>query len=232
MEKLEDLFPGLRLEIRRRKGQKKLYVRIGREGEICVSAPSHLSLAKIQSFLLEKRDRILMLRAEVLARRPATPSFQEGELYALWGQRYPLLRMKTEGERARFEKRGEQLCLFASPDAPLETLQETLTIFYRREMENALETVIPRMEEQCGLRAKEYRIRLMKSRWGSCNLQKKRIWLSLSLVHYDPRCLDLVLAHELVHLLEAHHNARFYRLLRERYPQMDKVKALLGGPQA
>lgn len=49
----------------------------------------------------------------------------------------------------------------------------------------------------------------MKTKWGSCNPERRRILLNLELVKKPPECLEYIVVHELVHLLERHHNARF-----------------------
>lgn len=65
----------------------------------------------------------------------------------------------------------------------------------------------------------EVRIRKMKTRWGSCNTEARRIWLNLELVKKPPLCLEYVLVHELVHLLERHHNDRFCKLMDGLIPK-------------
>jgi predicted metal-dependent hydrolase len=49
----------------------------------------------------------------------------------------------------------------------------------------------------------------MSTRWGSCNVKAKRIWLSLELAKKSDDCLEYVVVHELVHLLEPGHGPRF-----------------------
>ncbi|WP_137819609.1 SprT-like domain-containing protein [Pseudomonas sp. 2FG] len=67
----------------------------------------------------------------------------------------------------------------------------------------------------------------MKTKWGSCHTQAKRIWLNLELAKKPPECLEFILVHELVHLLERHHNQRFVRLIDEHLPHWRESKARL-----
>ena len=67
----------------------------------------------------------------------------------------------------------------------------------------------------------------MKTRWGTCNIQKRRIWINLQLVHHPEICLDYILLHELLHLVEKYHNERFYGLMTKFMPEWRKVRALL-----
>lgn len=67
----------------------------------------------------------------------------------------------------------------------------------------------------------------MKTRWGSCNTQAKRIWLSVELAKKSPKCLEYVLVHELVHLFERNHNARFKAYMDAFLPDWRDRRALL-----
>ena len=67
----------------------------------------------------------------------------------------------------------------------------------------------------------------MKTKWGSCNIEAKRIWLNLELVKKPPECLEYILVHELVHLLERHHNERFRKYMDKFLPKWRENRALL-----
>ncbi len=67
----------------------------------------------------------------------------------------------------------------------------------------------------------------MKTRWGTCNVRARRIWVNLQLVHHPRICLDYLLLHELLHLVETHHNAHFYALMTRYMPAWKDVRALL-----
>ncbi len=58
----------------------------------------------------------------------------------------------------------------------------------------------------------------MKTRWGSCNIEARRVWLNLELAKKSPRCLEYILVHEMVHLLERHHTERFRALMDQYMP--------------
>lgn len=70
-------------------------------------------------------------------------------------------------------------------------------------------------------------IRKMKTRWGSCNISKKRICINLELVKRDKSCLEYVIVHELAHLLEKNHNKRFYSIVYKYYPNYIEVEKVL-----
>ena len=59
----------------------------------------------------------------------------------------------------------------------------------------------------------------MKTRWGACNVEDRRVWLNLQLAKKPVSCLEYVLLHEMVHFLERHHNERFKDLMDRLLPQ-------------
>ena len=67
----------------------------------------------------------------------------------------------------------------------------------------------------------------MKTKWGKCNLEKKVIWLNLQLVKKAPECLDYVITHELVHLLERKHNDIFMEYMDKFLPNWRIAKDIL-----
>jgi predicted metal-dependent hydrolase len=67
----------------------------------------------------------------------------------------------------------------------------------------------------------------MKTKWGSCNIKERRIWLNLELAKKPIECLEYVLVHELVHLLEKHHNERFQAYMDKYLPQWRQCREIL-----
>ena len=122
---------------------------------------------------------------------------------------------------------GNALYMETTPDAAIETRKKLLTEWYRKQMQQAVPAVLTRCESRMGLHAGEWHIRDMKTRWGTCNIRERRIWLSLHLAKYPPQCLECVITHELVHLLERGHNRRFYHFMDQFYPDWRTVKKIL-----
>lgn len=96
--------------------------------------------------------------------------------------------------------------------------QAALDELYRTEVLRALPDVVERMEARIGVHAARWSVRVMKTRWGSCTPKTGAIRINARLAAYPPECLEFVVAHELVHLLEPSHNARFHALLDEFCP--------------
>ncbi len=99
---------------------------------------------------------------------------------------------------------------------------------YREELAGRLPEVIARMEARVGAHASGWQLRVMTTRWGSCTPGTGRIRINVRLAAYPSTCLDYVVAHELTHLLEPSHNARFHELLARAYPNEREARAMLG----
>ncbi len=90
-----------------------------------------------------------------------------------------------------------------------------------------MDVYFDKWEPFLGVHTKERRVRAMKTRWGSCNIKDKRVWLSSYLGAYPEECLEYVIVHELCHLLERGHNARFYGLVESCLPDWKRRRRIL-----
>lgn len=107
-------------------------------------------------------------------------------------------------------------------------LQTRIDALYRREIILALPEIARCCEDAMGVRATRWAVRRMKTRWGSCTPRTGAIRINSTLAAYPPECLEMVVTHELVHLMEASHNERFHALLDRYCPRNRKIGALLG----
>lgn len=107
------------------------------------------------------------------------------------------------------------------PVAPMnnDESQAVLECGARQEMQRLIPPMIEKWEPLLGVQVQRFSIRSMKSRWGSCHPLKKHICLNLHLMKYRQECMEYVLVHEMVHLLEASHNQRFHALMTQFMPQ-------------
>jgi len=107
-----------------------------------------------------------------------------------------------------------------------------LDAWYRQRLREQLPALVKRWEPTLGVKVAEFRIKKMKTRWGTCNVAARRVWLNLELAKRPSACLEYVLVHEMVHLLEQSHNQRFWRLMDRFMPQWRLHRAELKGANA
>jgi predicted metal-dependent hydrolase len=121
----------------------------------------------------------------------------------------------------------ERLVLKVRRNATKAKRKAALDAWYRSEVEKAAPPLLAKWEAVIGVKAGKLRVRRMKSRWGSCNIATRAICLNSELAKRDPRGLEYVVVHELVHLLERRHNARFKRFMDRFLPGWKPIKKSL-----
>lgn len=199
------------------------------DGTIRVSAPLRTTDATLRRLLVPRLSWMRRKQAEVAAmEQPRQPEYASGELHCVRGQEYALTVHERPGS-ARVDLVGDKLHMYVSAGATPEQRAAVLERWLRQDL---LERVAPMLETwqpRLGVRAAEVRIRRMKTRWGSCSVRPQRVWLNLELSARSDACLEYVLVHELLHLLEPSHGPRFWRLMEEHLPQWRKRRAALKG---
>lgn len=187
------------------------------DGAVRVSAPRHADDAALLHILGSRLPWIRRKRDEIVAReRLPKPAFVTGERHFFGGQPYRLL--VTEGRTIGARLLGDTLELCVRAGADERDRSMVLDRWYRERLVERTAPLLAEWEPRLGVNAAEVRVRRMKMRWGSCNPSARRVWLSLELAKHPERCLEYVLVHELVHLLEPSHGPRFHALMDQHMP--------------
>lgn len=213
----------------RRKRVKNMNMRLqgGADGVlVCISAPARVPLREIVAFVTEKSAWINRNSAKLAARAPAPVSHAAGSLHPLWGTAYPLRVTHVGlGQKAAFDGTAWQLCVRA--DAPDEKKTALMEAAYKQELIDKAAPLMARWADAMGLAPQELKAQKMTSRWGSCHVSRGIIKLNTELARKDAALLEYVLVHELVHLFERGHNARFYGFMDKYLPDWKARKQQL-----
>ncbi len=204
---------------------RHLYLRIERDsGRVKISAPTGTKLCTIETFLREKSQWIIQKQRAAL-KRQALNHTVPGSI-KLWGEQVRVQIERGVNRGVTLEPEGYlRIALLHGDDATRQ--QQILDQYYRDELSQKIQLLAPHWERELKVSASEYRIKKMRTRWGSCNIPKQRIWLNLWLAEKPIEQLELVLVHELVHLIEASHGSRFQALMTQYLPDWrDRDKAL------
>lgn len=222
---------GIPVEITKKNRLKNLYVRVHPpEGKVTVSAPLHCPDEKIDSLVLRKLPRIKAARQRIrLEFQQAYRDYISGETHYLWGKPYTL-EVIHEGNRYRIQKESSKLIFTVPHDATRESKERAFNAWCREELKSVLPEITRIIEGKMGIYACEYRIKSMKTRWGTCNIEKRRIWVNLQLVKKPTDCLAFIITHELAHFVEKNHNERFHALVERHYPNWNEAKRILNAP--
>ncbi|MDX9800877.1 MAG: SprT family zinc-dependent metalloprotease [Spirochaetia bacterium] len=194
------------------------------DGRVRVSAPVRVGEDTVKQFVKSKlpwiRRRLIKFEgSERLTQR----EYKNRESHFFQGERYLLDVIETQG-RPKVEVRGAYLDLYIKPGSGREKRHDVMNAFYRREMKKQLPDIIDKWEKEMKISAGEVRIRQMKTRWGSCNIKKKRIWLNLELAKKPLPCLEYVVVHEMTHYFERLHNSSFKTILSSYLPDWRELK--------
>ena len=217
---------GISIEILR-KPIKNIHLRIyPPDGQIKVSAPLRLSMKLIKNQLETKLSWIRSQRARLQAIPVAAPLILEsGETHYFLGKGYTLAVQEEHAMKVSLD--GDFMRLFIKPNLPLESKEFVLQNWYKQQMKEQLPALITKWEPIIGVKVAALTIKTMKTRWGSCNVQKARISLNLNLIKKPLACLEYVLVHEMVHLLEASHNKRFHAFMDQFLPHWRDIQKQL-----
>lgn len=189
------------------------------EGTVRIAAPERMDLDTIRVYAISKLSWIKKQQAKFKAQeREAPRDFLNRESHYFKGERY-LLKIEDRDCPARVELKHKEIIIYARNGMTKEKLQNILEEWYRGQLKDILPEIIKKWEKKLNVTISEYRIRKMKTKWGTCNREAKRIWLNLELAKKPPEYLEYIVVHEMVHLLERRHNAIFSAYMDKFLPK-------------
>jgi hypothetical protein len=211
-----------------RKDIKNLHISVyPPTGGIRVAAPKAFDKSKIESTLLRKMPWIRKQRKSLVGQARQTPrSAISGEDYYLRGKRLQLF-VESGSKRGRVEVKGSKLFLHIDSEASQEVRLRCIDRWYRNLLTLDLDVLVPKLIAETGIVAKSWKSRKMKTRWGSCHSLSKEIVINTELIKKSPICLEYIVVHELVHILENSHNARFIELMDFHMPNWRSIRQSL-----
>ena len=206
---------------------KNVYLKVlPPEGRILLSVPKGYSRKEIEE-LLESRREWLLSRQQIIrknARGATKRQYVTGEKILVWGKTYELLVKEVSGNRAKVTCDDGKVLLIVPGYATREQRRQVLNDWYRRQLERAVAAEKGKLESLVGKSAAEWRFRDMHTRWGTCNVRARRIWLSIHLAKQSPAAFRYVAIHELTHLWEADHGPEFKARMDRFYPGWRTVR--------
>lgn len=222
---------GITVEVVRKK-VKNINLRVyPSRREVRISAPWYLKKRVIRDFAESKLPWIKK-HFEQVQKVPGTiePRYESGEIHYYHGKPLELSVIeKNSKPEVKLLAEKKVLQLQVRPGTSLEKREKVLREWYRSRLKVEIAKLIEKWESPTGVSVSEFGVKQMKTRWGSCNIRAKRIWLNLELAKKSPACLESVVVHEMVHLLERYHNKRFYRLMDSFFPQWREIEKELQG---
>lgn len=187
-------------------------------GRISVAAPRHLSISAIRAFAIGKVSWIRQEQAKLREQERETPrEFLHRESHYVWGRRCLLNVVEQDAAPAVSWSRN-RLTLMIRPGTDEIRRGEMLETWYRAQLREQAKPMMAEWEKRLGVHVQKTFVQRMKTRWGSCNVARRSVRLNTDLAKKPRECLEYVIVHELVHLLEPTHNARFVALMDQFLP--------------
>jgi predicted metal-dependent hydrolase len=201
------------------KNIKNLHLRVyPPAGRVRISAPKRMSMNTIRKFALSKLSWIKQQQTRLRERERAKPrNYIDRERHYVWGDHY-LLKVTESNARPSIELADGRMHLRVRPGTDECKREGLVEVWYRLQLKQAIPPLLERWEPRIGVRVERFFVRRMKTKWGSCNTRAHTIRLNTELARKSPACLEYVVVHELVHLLEPSHNARFVALMDQFMP--------------
>ena len=209
--------------IKYRKNMKNIYLKVEKNADVVVSAPPRTPNYLIKKLIRDNIDEIKLRRNNILTNVYTVKRYVTGEKHIIFGKEF-VLEVKLGNKNVVRLSDDKIILVIKDKDQDREQI---VTSYLRKVLYNKALEFINKYEKIMGVHAEQLRIKKMKTRWGTCNIEAKRIWVNYELIKYPIECLEHIVVHELTHLLETNHTPRFYALLGKYYPNFRENDKLI-----
>ncbi len=190
------------------------------DGRVRVSAPSHIDDEAVRLAVVSKLSWIRR-HQKTFADQPRQSQREmiSGESHYFLGRCYRLTVTERNGPNRITLNGTSNLTMQLRPGTDRDKREQLLNTWYRQHMKELVPDLISKWQPIIGVQVADWGIKKMKTRWGSCNTRDNRVWLNLELAKKSLNCIEYVLVHEMVHLLERNHSEHFKALMNKFLPQ-------------
>jgi len=193
-------------------------------GKVKVAAPSRMSLDTIRIYTISKlawiKKQQLKFKSQV---REAPREYLNKEGHYFLGKRY-LLKVIEHNAPPEVHLKHKTIELYVRPDTDLQKKHAIMEEWYREQLKELVPAVIKKWEKVMKVSVNEFSVKKMKTKWGTCTRESKRIWLNLELSKKPFHCIEYIVVHEMVHFLERNHNERFIAYMDKFLPEWRQLK--------
>jgi predicted metal-dependent hydrolase len=193
------------------------------DGKVKIAAPRNMEADFIRHFAASKMAWIekQQIRYRLIDAARKNTGSENSQL--VWGVPHRLVVVERRGN-PRITVENGVMTLYVRPGTDREKRQTLLDTWRLKVLKETAPQLIEKWEALIGVKITAFYGRKMKSHWGSCNCARRTIRLNSELVKRSPDCLEYVIVHELIHLIEPAHNRNFYRLLNKYIPAWKTIR--------
>jgi len=197
-------------------------------GRVRIAAPIKTNEDAIRLFAVSKLGWIKRNQRKFEGQeRISQREYKQRESHYFQGRRYLLNVIEADATPKVVLKNKKFIDLHVRPETSLSKRHEIMTEWYRVQLKSQIPCIISKWEKILKVKVAEWRVQQMKTKWGSCNIERKRIWINLELAKKPEHCLEYIIVHEMVHLLERHHNDKFLYYMDTHLPNWRQLKTEL-----
>lgn len=188
-------------------------------GRVRLAAPLNVNDEAMRLFAISKLTWIKkhQRKFETQERQPER-KFISRENHFYQGKRFLLNVIVHDAPPKIILKGKTYLDFYVRKETTTQKRNEIMNEWYREQLKKQIPALIEKWERKIGVSVNGFGVKQMKTKWGTCNREKKRIWLNLELAKKPTQCLEYIVVHEMVHLLERKHNDRFLNYMNDFMP--------------
>lgn len=210
-----------------KKQVKNINLKVYPDLTIKASIPEDIDMRIVERMIISKENWINnQLRKYKEQNRITKRNYVSGEDHYLNGKRYILKVCDSNIPSIKIEN-NNTLRMFIGKSSSTENKEKLMNSFYKANLEEKLNKLIPVWENKIGVKSNGYSIRKMKNKWGSCNIDSREINFNLYLATKKDSEIQYVVIHELLHIIEKNHNDNFRNLMYEFCPKWESYQESL-----
>lgn len=199
-------------------------------GRVRLAAPKTMNDEALRLFAISKLSWIKKQRKNFKNQSRESPrEFISGESHYLFGKRYLLNVLETRSKQRVEIANNSYLNLYVRKNSTKEKRENIMNEWYRSELKLQIPKYIEKWEPIMNVSVNDWNVRKMRTKWGSCNTQDKKILINLELAKKNPRGLEYIVVHEMVHLLERNHNDKFKAYMDKFLPSWRAIRNEING---
>ena len=212
-----------------RKAIKNLHLAVyPPDGHVRVAVPEHVTDDNVRLAVISKLSWIKQQQKDFEAQpRQSERRYISGECHYFFGKRCRLEVIERTGKHEVALQQSGKLQMFVNCNTSAANKEKLLNEWYRVELKKRVPELIEKWQPVVGEEVADWGVKKMKTKWGSCNIQQRRIWLNLELAKKPVECLEYILVHEMTHLLERNHNDAFKRFMDKTLPKWRRCRDAL-----
>lgn len=194
-------------------------------GQVEISVPDYVNNDAIKLFIRSNLGWVKRKKKEFENQpRQTERQYISGETMYVLGCQYFLDVIENDTKKQSLTLEGRKAILLVKKDATIRTKEKIVQEWYRTILRKEIERVLPKWEKITNLKCTSWQIKKMNTKWGSCNPKTKKLWFNLQLAKKTLPCLDYIILHELIHLIEPHHNKKFIALMDLYMPTWQEIR--------